>query len=338
LSNLDFSICVNHFFKRTTKEQFLFILQKNFDNSCKLQLINIKKGGHIMKVKKIFLTLFVCYSTVLLGQTPPPEYIPMLVSGNQWNELAENISLPPEYQYQRTYITKIGNDTLISGVSYYKLLTTKDELSSIWLNNGYIREDIETRKVYYKPQKDEQEILLYNFNVLDMQVGSEIQSYDIQAKTNVLLNVKSVEYNYIGGKNRMIVTLRSTSLDVNCICYEDHIWIEGIGNMDGFLRSTMAIQLNGSDKISLLCFFQNEELVYKPENTNIEDCFVYKLITSNIEIFSLGNCSIFPNPVGDILNISCLDNTISRIEIFDNLGRQVDNNSHSICIKSHNNH
>jgi len=231
-----------------------------------------------MKAKSFFFTLFVCYSTVLLGLTPPPDYIPMLASGNQWNELAENISLPPEYQYQRTYITKIGSDTLINGVNYYKLLTAKDELSSVWSNNGYIREDTETRKVYYKPQKDEQEILLYNFNVLETQVGSEIQSYDIQAKTNVLLNVGSVEYNNIGGKLRRVVTLRSTSLDVNCICYEDHVWIEGIGNMDGFLRSTMAIRLSGSDKISLLCFFQNEELVYKPENTNVEDCFVYKYI------------------------------------------------------------
>lgn len=276
-----------------------------------------------MKTKSLFLVLFVCYSAMLLGLTPPAEYIPMLVSGNQWNELAENISLPPEYQYQRTYITKIGSDTLINGVSYYKLLMAKDELSSIWLNNGYIREDLEARKVYYKPQKDEQEILLYNFNVLDMQVGNGIQSYDIQSKTNVLLSVGSVEYDYIGGKNRMIATIRSTSLDVNCICYEDHIWIEGVGNMDGFLRSTMAIPLDGSDKMSLLCFFQNEELVYKNQKTNIEDCFIYKLISSNIETLSFDNYYALQNPVDDILSVSCSDNTISRIEIFDNFGRQV---------------
>jgi len=235
-----------------------------------------------MKTKSLLFTLFVCYSTALFGLEPPPEYIPMILPENQWNELAENVSLPPEYQYQRTYITKTGNDTLINGVHYYKLLTAKDELSSIWLNNGYIREDIESRKVYYKPQKDEQEVLLYNFNVFDMRVGNEIQSYDLLSKTNVLLNVGRVEYNYIGGKYRMTVTLRSTSLDVNCICYEDHVWIEGIGNTDGFLRSTMAVKPSGSDKISLLCFFQNEELMYKPENTNIENCFVYKYIHKGI--------------------------------------------------------
>ena len=304
--------------KYKIENSYQYIKNAILQFECKLKI-----RGHIMKIRRLFLILFVCYSTMLFGLTPPPEYIPMIISENQWNELSENILLPPEYQYQRTYITKIGSDTLIDGVSYYKLLTARDELSSIWLNNGYIREDVETRKVYYKPQKDEQEILLYNFNVLDMQVGNEMQSYDIQSRTNVLLSIGNVKYDYIGGENRMIATIRSTSLDVNCICYEDHIWIEGIGNMDGFLRSTMAIPLDGGDKMSLLCFFQNEELMYKPENTNIEDCFVYKLISSNIEILSFANCGIFPNPVDDILNISCLDNTILRIEIFDNFGRQV---------------
>lgn len=214
-------------------------------------------------------------SEEILLKTKPKEYTPLLLPENQWNELVENFSLSPEHQYQKTYITKIGSDTLINGVSYYKLLTARDELSSVWSNNGYIREDIETRKVYYKPQKDEQEILLYNFNVLDMQVGNEIQSYDFQYKTNVLLKIERVEYDYIGGESRMIVTLRSTSLDVNCVCYEDHIWIEGIGNMDGFLRSTMAMNPNGSDKMSLLCFFQNDELIYRPEDAKSEDCFVW---------------------------------------------------------------
>ncbi len=378
-----------------------------------------------MKAKSLFLILFVCYSTVLIGQTPPHEYIPMIVSGNQWNEFAENISVPPEYQYQRTYITKIGSDTLIDGTSYFKLLTAKDKSSSIWLNNGYIREDVESQKVYYKPQKDEQEMLLYNFNVLDMQPGNRFQSYDIQSKTNVWLSVERVEYNYIGGKNRMIATMRSTLSDAITISYEDHVWIEGIGNMDGFLRSTMAIRLSGSDRMSLLCFFQNEELVYKPENTNRDDCFVYKYInrdtysgkiihtsnpcqtepclpgmvfglettsnnyvltinsnwiwsnnslifedveysiddeveitgtiatrldinsneyteleveiikksaSSNLEIASSDNYTIFPNPVDNILNISCLNNTMLRIEIFDALGRQVYNQTYTAPI------
>lgn len=227
-----------------------------------------------MKTKSLFFALFICCSPILFGQSP--EYIPMIVSGSQWNELVENNSLPPKYRFQKTYVTKIANDTLINGVSYYKLLTAKDEFSSTWLDNGYIREDLENRKVYYIPQGKEKEILLYNFNVLEMKVGNKILSYDFHNKTNVLVSVLNVEYDYIGGKNRMIANIRSTALDVNCICEEDHIWIEGIGNMDGFLRSTISLFYDGSDMISLLCFFQNEELIYKPENTNIEDCFIFQ--------------------------------------------------------------
>lgn len=35
------------------------------------------------------------------------------------------------------------------------------------------------------------------------------------------------------------------------------------------------------------------------------------------------NYTIFPNPVDDVLNIICLDNTISRIDFFDVSGQHV---------------
>lgn len=221
-----------------------------------------------------------------------PEYIPMLASENQWNELVVNVSLAPEYQYQKTYLTKIGSDTIIDGISYYQLLTAKDELSSDWQNNGYIREDIAARKVYYKDFIDAEEILLYSFNLSDMQVGNEIASYDLTHRMKVLLSVESVEYIYIGGKERMIVSLRSNSLDSEDGHYSgNHVWIEGIGNLDGFLRSALVFASSGKDQISLLCFFQNNELLYKPENSTIDDCFVYYIPYP--EIISIGKDTTF---------------------------------------------
>ena len=202
------------------------------------------------------------------------EYIPMLVHGNQWNEFVRNLTIAPQHQFKNTYLTKISNDTLIDGVSYYKLLTTKDEFSSIWIDNGYVREDTENRKVYYKPM-DHPEILLYDFNA---RVGDEIQSYDIQFKVDAFITVTSVNYVLIGGKLRKQINVESKK-DPFYFDGRDHIWIEGIGNMDGFLKST-AIYCSGCDRISLLCFFQNGELTYKPENTYentyIEDCFIWE--------------------------------------------------------------
>jgi len=246
--------------------------------------------------------------------------IPLLTEGNQWNELAENQSIPPEYQYQRTYITKTGNDTLINGVNYYKLFTAKDESASIWMENGCIREDVENRKVYYKPD-NEPEILLYDFSA---QVGDKIQSYDLQYKTNVEITVEFIDYFFIGGKLRKQMNVRSTALDVNCICFEDHVWIEGIGNTDGFLQSTTAVHLDGGEQITLQCFFQNEELVYKPENTGSEDCFVWRYLFPNkMQSIKNDNISIYPNPADDVLTVSCLNNTLQRIEIVDISGKKV---------------
>jgi len=241
--------------------------------------MNFKNLFFIMKSKCLLFTLFLCCSTMVFG-TEPPEYIPMVVSGNQWNELAQNGSVVTKNQYQKTYVTVLTAEThTCDTLLYYVLLTAKDESSSDWLENGYIREDMENRKVYYKPQKDDQEILLYDFNLFDMQVGNEIQSYDLQTKTNISLIVENVEYKILGGENRMVATLRSTSIDDNYPGSEEHVWIEGIGNMDGFLRSTVAQYAPGSESISLLCFSQNEKLVYKPLEAEqfFDGCFIYRV-------------------------------------------------------------
>ena len=249
------------------------------------------------------------------------EYIPLLERENQWNELTENISLPPGYHYQKTYITKIGNDTIIDDVNYYKLLTARDETASIWLEDGYVREDIENRKVYYRTT-DDFEILLYDFNA---QVGEEIQSYDLQySRRNVVITVKSIDYVWIGGKLRKQMNVHTAVLDVNYAREGNHVWIEGIGNMDGFLMSTMVHRAPGSDRILLLCFCQDNELIYKPENITVADCFVWKYPQDNsVQSIKNNHINIFPNPVDNIMTVSSLDNTISRVEIYDNLGRKV---------------
>ncbi|MDR2086153.1 MAG: T9SS type A sorting domain-containing protein [Dysgonamonadaceae bacterium] len=221
------------------------------------------------KILLFMLFLFTGIKTIVAEDT----YIPMIVPGNQWNELAENISLPPEYQYERTYITILGNDTIIDELTYYKLLTAKDASSNVWESNGYIREDAVNQKVYYKPE-NHPEWLLYDF---DVQVGDIIQSYENQYSfQEVSITVRAIDYISTGDKLRKKITVRSTCFDEDATYFEDHVWIEGIGCMDGFLRSTFALNPDGREQLSLLCFSQNEELIYKPAEIGIEDCFVWR--------------------------------------------------------------
>jgi hypothetical protein len=236
-----------------------------------------------MKKMCLFFVLFVFLQVELNAQSA---YIPMLVADNQWNELAENLSLPPQYQYEHTYITKLGGDTIIDGKAYYKLLKTTGAFipspSSIspeykynWETNGCIREDVENQKVYYKPDY-RPEFLLYDFDVKE---GDEILSHDSGTPDiTVSMQVDTVKQVLIDNKWRKQICLRSTATNINCICITEHKWIEGIGCLEGFLNSTQAKNNPGSERISLLCFSQNGNLVYtqKPSGTDIEDCYVWR--------------------------------------------------------------
>jgi len=223
------------------------------------------------------------------------EYIPMLVSDNQWNELAVNSSMPPEYQYERTYVSKLGNDTIIDEQNYFKFLTAKDELSSVWETVGFVREDIKNKKVYFK-QPNKPEVLLYDF---DVETGDIILSHDIQFFfEEVSVTVENVEDISINGITRKKISTCAKYEDVdNGVHQENHVWIEGIGCLDGLLRSTMAVQPGGGEPLSLLCFQQNEILIYKPEEIGIEDCFVWRYINNGIN-----ENSIFDKIVIEIKN------------------------------------
>jgi hypothetical protein len=229
-----------------------------------------------MYMKKIFFYIVVALvgmiGTPCCEYVPEVEnelnkpYIPMIVPGNQWNELAENGSLPPQYQYERTYVTTIGKDTLINNIVYYKLLTAQDSLSNIREDNGFIREDTVNQKVYYKPI-DKPERLLYDFHV---QIGDVLKTYDM-AESEVLMNVEKIDSVLIG----VTWHKRMTVLSIRDNYY--YTWIEGIGGFRGLLSGMSSSGMDGEIK-SLLCFYQNGYLIYKPTETGIDDCYVWRYV------------------------------------------------------------
>ncbi|MDR0667362.1 MAG: hypothetical protein LBF90_01935 [Prevotellaceae bacterium] len=199
-------------------------------------------------------------------------YVPMIVAGNQWNELCTNGSVAPEYQYQRTSVTVIGDDTLIDGRRYYKLLTAQDSLSEQWVDNGCIREDATQRKVYYKPA-GKPELVLYAFG---LKVGDVITTFNFRRApddmvSNTVVDVETVRMNAV---EREKITICLTGEDDPFYRYT---WIEGIGGVEGLLNSYIPIAPGGSTYM-LLCFFQHGELVYKPADTGVSDCFVWRYI------------------------------------------------------------
>jgi hypothetical protein len=282
-----------------------------------------------MKTKiTLFFMLFLFLTTGIANAQQP--YIPMIVPGNQWNEYGAHYSLPPQYRYKRTYITTIGKDTIIGGLSYYTLLTTKDSLSSIWNLNGCIREDIANRKVYYKPINNP-EFLLYDF---DVQLGDSMIIHDPQFTLELLIKVVKIDSILIKDQLHKRISFLTWYIgeegpegppDTN-------IWIEGIGGTKDLLqKQTYMAHTGGSEVIKLLCFFHNENLVYKPENELYpDDCFVWVEPTnSGIENQPAGVSGYTIQQRGSTLSVSSERQANFDVEIINPTGRVLLRNTSS---------
>ncbi|MDR0710727.1 MAG: hypothetical protein LBF67_00045 [Prevotellaceae bacterium] len=197
----------------------------------------------------------------------------MVVPGNQWNELLSQLLYFP-CTYETTRITKVSSDTVaIDGLTYYRLLAAYDSSASQWRENGFIREDYASQKVYYK-SGNKPEYLLYNFQA---EVGDTVSllryqynNYDV----DIVSVVEAVDSVLTGKTWRKKFTVRLKAFNVpeysNAKWVRSANWIEGIGCVNNILQSDdieIIVMPPGSSTYSLFCFFQNGKLIYKHEPT-----------------------------------------------------------------------
>jgi hypothetical protein len=83
----------------------------------------------------------------------------------------------------------------------------------------------------------------------------------------------------------------------------------------------MTDSADGSDNLSLLCFSQNDELVYKPEETDIDDCFVWRYTQAGIGTHpaDIPDCTI--QQTGNLLSVSLAKQSKFDVEIMNLEGR-----------------
>jgi hypothetical protein len=137
-----------------------------------------------------------------------------------------------------------------------------------------VREDTVKQEVYFKIA-DKPEVLLYDFRV---KVGDILKSRNITWGYEISISIEAIDSLWIGNAWHKRITVRATEFMENSSYpySKEHCWIEGIGCPDGLQSSIYAVPIPGSNIISLLCFFQNGELIYKPADTGIDDCFVWR--------------------------------------------------------------
>jgi len=254
--------------------------------------------------KEVFLFSFVC---CLIVQTNAQTLNNTIVNdSSSWATLGYGVC--PECPVWTQYVYFDG-DSIVASNSYKKVFSSEDKLHENIKYEGLIRE--QDKKTYFIPVNSETEYLLYDFSLekgMTFSLSPEIP----------LLEVKNSDMVEINGvlKKRLQITYSPSS-------FYDYIidtWIEEVGSLHGIL-SPYRLDIEGVI-YTLLCYYRNKELIYK--NPAYSECYYDKKedITS-VPTITINDCSLFPNPINDILNISCLNNAISQIEIFDSVGRQV---------------
>lgn len=259
-------------------------------------------------------------TTCLNSQT----YKPMLVQNNQWNVLHSYCCAglgPIENDFNLTEVLKISTDTIIETKKYSKLISAYDSQASIWMLKGFLREDIIARKVYFRAiNKDE--VLLYNF---DVKANDTIETTDFRfdlGNTTVYNIIQSVDSIQIGTVKHKRITITSNFVDAFS-SNRGHIWIEGIGGIEGLLTSSLPI-LTGGEVNNLLCFSQNESVLFKTNLQGYSDCFYWiPVLTSIVKVEGANHLEISPNPVSKMLKLSFKQSIKHDIEIFDMQGRHL---------------
>jgi len=205
-----------------------------------------------------------------------------------------------------TQYVYFDGDSIVGDHLYKKVFGCNDQLHENIEYAGLMRE--ENQKTYRK-WNDSPEYLIYDFSL------EEGMSFEYDYPRPVTLYVKTVDFIEINGsmKKRMQIT---DNPDTEWIL---DTWIEDVGSLLGILWP--CLHVNGG-RSELLCYFQNNELIYK--NPIYSECYYDKVedITS-VQTIEDNDCYVFPNPVDDVLTISSPNNTLLKIEIFNMFGQQV---------------
>ena len=215
-----------------------------------------------------------------------------------------------------SYYIKFQGDTLINSTVYTKVLKSYDEFMEDWELYALIRE--EDNKYYLRNLVNE-EGLIYDFNVNTGDTVTINNPFGFMPLEASIINIDSVFIEPANEYRKRIILFEYENFG------SEEIWIEGIGSLAGITESGWDISvLTGGHDYTLLCYYEEEELMYK--DYLFLTCF-YPIVGIHSHNHIEMNVSIAPNPVTDISYIK-LENPCSEkltIKIFNANGYLVKN-------------
>lgn len=252
--------------------------------------------------KFIFISLFLIFVQVGVAQS----YQPLVDTNKIWSHVVCMYNENFELVNCSTDYTKFTEDTLIDGYLYKKVMRSYDSIMMTWTNNGYIREDIINKKIFYKPSIEINEKLLYDFNV---NIGDSICVYPQPENCEPFI-VDSIDTIFIAGKLRKRI-IPEFHLNYTAV------WIEGFGSLLGVLQSGYYNYFGALH--SLLCYIDNDTIKFV--NPDFNTCYYHPLIINDFE--KSKNFSIFSNPVTNESVIKFYKPDYKYLVIYDIYGKKI---------------
>lgn len=242
------------------------------------------------KILKLFIIIQVLFNhpIYLNAQT----YYPFLGNDKKWNILHTSNSWPEDSGYCYTEQIRLGNDTLIDGITYKVIISSKDSLLTRWNTIGFMRENIEDKNIFYLPV-NKKEILLYDFSI---EVNDTIETKFKFGEENTGVLDSIVKYVVISIDSIKINNQERKKINLKCLTYPWNItysWIEGIGDIYGLFAPCFPFMC-GSENTLLLCFYEDDNLVYSNLTGTYNECF-YWLVSETYQNMP-SFISIYPNP------------------------------------------
>ncbi len=271
-------------------------------------------------MKKIHFLFLISFFTKTISSQ---QYFPLLDSINTWNYTTNYIPVrlapPSSMMYNCNYPYWFFNsmqeftttDTIINSFTYKVVQVTADQNPTA-CHFGFVREDTTARKIYFRDNLGNSEILLYDFS---MTINSTIaigfiQPGYFQSGVFTLDSITSV-YTNSGYHRAFHLNDHFNSLNHTLT------WIEGIGNLEdafypySYNMGSMGWYWNCSqfphDNWQFMTCFDHDYKVYYDScarsQAAINGCIYYQdtcsywnICSSIQEYSSLNSLTIFPNP------------------------------------------
>ena len=193
---------------------------------------------------------------------PYTPYHPIVEDGKQWNVLFSYPWSPPEPQHKYTDIYKIEGDTLVDGMSYKVMYTTRNEDLTGWNLWGFLRET-EDGQVFSRRPFTSDEQLLYDFS---MEVGDTICMCDFGYSECCMVVIEKGEILVNGEPRQQIVLEYPFGSGV------EEVWIEGIGSLYGIIDPGSLFLTGGST--NLLCYYEDGDLIWQNTTPGYDECYM----------------------------------------------------------------